>query len=120
MGQVTVGLLLDIGIVQKKRQQHSQDGWITVGDVAKRDEDGFIYIVDRKKDMVITGGVNVYPREIEELLFGHPAVSDVAVIGVPDDKWGERLRAFSFCQRRRKRLTADSVASLLRGQARQL
>lgn len=70
------------------------DGWITVGDVAKRDEDGFIYIVDRIKDMVITGGVNVYPREIEELLFTHPAVSDVAVVGVPDDKWGERLKAF--------------------------
>lgn len=71
-----------------------RDNWITVGDVGKRDEDGFLYIVDRKKDMVITGGVNVYPREIEELLFNHPAISDVAVIGVPDDKWGERLKAF--------------------------
>jgi acyl-CoA synthetase (AMP-forming)/AMP-acid ligase II len=70
------------------------DGWVTVGDMAKRDEDGFIYIVDRKKDMVITGGVNVYPREIEELLFNHPAISDVAVVGIPDDKWGERLKAF--------------------------
>ncbi len=74
------------------------DGWITVGDVAKRDEDGFIYIVDRKKDMVITGGVNVYPREIEELLFTHPAVNDVAVVGVPDEKWGERLKAFVVLQ----------------------
>ena len=74
------------------------DGWITVGDVAKRDEDGFIYIVDRKKDMVITGGVNVYPREIEELLFTHPAVSDVAVVGIPDEKWGERLKAFVVLQ----------------------
>lgn len=70
------------------------DGWITVGDVAKRDEDGFIYIVDRIKDMVITGGVNVYPREIEEHLFTHSAVSDVAVVGIPDEKWGERLKAF--------------------------
>ena len=70
------------------------EGWITVGDVAKRDDEGFVYIVDRKKDMVITGGVNVYPREIEELLFTHPAVNDVAVIGVPDEKWGERLKAF--------------------------
>ncbi|MEQ9422590.1 MAG: class I adenylate-forming enzyme family protein [Rhodospirillaceae bacterium] len=70
------------------------DGWITVGDVAKRDADGFVYIVDRKTDMVITGGVNVYPREIEELLFTHPAIADAAVVGVPDDKWGERLKAF--------------------------
>ncbi len=75
-----------------------RDGWITVGDVGKRDEDGFIYIVDRVKDMVITGGVNVYPREIEELLFTHPAVNDVAVVGVPDEKWGERLKAFVVLQ----------------------
>jgi acyl-CoA synthetase (AMP-forming)/AMP-acid ligase II len=91
-----------------------KDGWITVGDVAKRDEDGFIYIVDRKKDMVITGGVNVYPREIEELLFGHPAVSDVAVIGVPDDKWGERLRAFIVLNDGQA-IDADSVASFCEG-----
>jgi acyl-CoA synthetase (AMP-forming)/AMP-acid ligase II len=71
-----------------------QDGWVTVGDLARRDEEGHIYIVDRKKDMVISGGVNIYPREIEEVLFQHPAIRDVAVIGVPDDKWGEKLKAF--------------------------
>ena len=70
-----------------------REGWITVGDIAKRDEEGFLYIVDRKKDMVITGGVNVYPREIEEVLLNHPSISDVAVIGLPDAKWGERLKA---------------------------
>jgi long-chain acyl-CoA synthetase len=91
-----------------------RDGWITVGDVAKRDEDGFIYIVDRKKDMVITGGVNVYPREVEELLFGHPAVSDVAVIGVPDEKWGERLRAF-IVPNDGQTIDADSIASFCDG-----
>ena len=77
----------------KATQEAFKDGWISVGDLAKRDSEGFIYIVDRKKDMVITGGINVYPREIEEVLFTHSAVTDVAVIGVPDDKWGERLKA---------------------------
>ena len=71
-----------------------RDGWVGVGDVARRDEEGFIYIVDRKKDMVISGGFNIYPREIEELVHTHPAVSQVAVVGVPDAKWGERLKAF--------------------------
>ncbi len=70
------------------------DGWVTVGDLAKRDEEGYLYIVDRKKDMVISGGVNIYPREVEEVLFGHPQITDVAVIGVPDEKWGERLKAY--------------------------
>jgi len=70
------------------------DGWVTVGDLARRDAEGYIYIVDRKKDMVISGGINIYPREIEEVLHQHPDISDVAVIGVPDEKWGERLKAF--------------------------
>ena len=71
-----------------------RDGWVTVGDMVRRDAEGYCYIVDRKKDMVISGGVNIYPREIEEVLIGHPQVRDVAVIGVPDDKWGESLKAF--------------------------
>lgn len=70
------------------------DGWVSVGDLARRDEDGYLYIVDRKKDMVITGGFNVYPREIEEVLHAHPSVREAAVIGVPDELWGERLRAY--------------------------
>ncbi|MDX2222186.1 MAG: class I adenylate-forming enzyme family protein [Rhodospirillaceae bacterium] len=77
----------------KETAETFKNGWVSVGDLAKRDADGHIYIVDRKKDMVITGGVNVYPREVEEVLFTHPAVADVAVIGVPDEKWGERLKA---------------------------
>jgi acyl-CoA synthetase (AMP-forming)/AMP-acid ligase II len=71
-----------------------RDGWVSVGDLVRRDDEGYIYIVDRKKDMVISGGVNIYPREIEEVLFAHPEVRDAAVIGVPDDKWGESLKAF--------------------------
>ncbi len=68
--------------------------WVSAGDLARRDEDGFYRIVDRKKDMVVTGGLNVYPREIEEVLHGHPAVLEAAVIGVPDVYFGEALRAY--------------------------
>ena len=71
-----------------------QDGWVTVGDVARRDKDGCYYIVDRAKDMVVSGGVNIYPREIEKVLMALPDVVECAVIGVPDSEWGERLRAF--------------------------
>jgi len=67
--------------------------WISAGDLARQDADGCYYIVDRKKDMVISGGFNVYPREIEEILLQHPAISECAVIGLPDARWGERLRA---------------------------
>lgn len=67
----------------------TDDGFISAGDIAIRDEEGFIYIVDRKKDMIVTGGVNIFPREIEELIATHPAVHEVAVVGVPDEKWGE-------------------------------
>jgi len=65
------------------------DGWLHTGDAARIDEDGYVYIVDRWKDMYISGGENVYPAEVEQVLFRHPNVLDVAVIGVPDDRWGE-------------------------------
>ncbi|HYF72216.1 MAG TPA: long-chain fatty acid--CoA ligase [Nocardioides sp.] len=70
-----------------------QDGWFRSGDLARRDEDGWYYIVDRSKDMIIRGGYNVYPREIEEVLLTHPAVSLAAVIGVPDESHGEEIKA---------------------------
>jgi acyl-CoA synthetase (AMP-forming)/AMP-acid ligase II len=69
------------------------DGWVHTGDMAVVDEDGYIYIVDRKKDMIISGGENIYPREIEELLYQHPAVLECSVIGIPDDYWGESVKA---------------------------
>lgn len=78
----------------RKTAQAFRDGWVSVGDLARRDEEGYIYIVDRKKDMVISGGVNVFPREVEEELLRHPDILDAAVVGVPDKRWGERLKAF--------------------------
>lgn len=66
-----------------------RDGWLYSGDMGYMDDDGFLYLVDRKKDMIVSGGVNVYPRDIEEIVIRHPAVKEVAVIGAPDDRWGE-------------------------------
>lgn len=87
-----------------------KDGWVTVGDLARRDAEGFIYIVDRKKDMIITGGVNVYPREIEEVLVRHPDIAEVAVIGVPDARWGETLLTFAVVRPGATLTAADIVA----------
>ena len=68
-------------------------GWSSVGDVAYRDDEGYVYICDRKKDMIISGGMNVYPAEVEAVLFSHPAILDAAVFGIPDDEWGEAVHA---------------------------
>lgn len=77
----------------EQTEETLRGGWLHTGDLAHRDEDGFYYIVDRKKDMVISGGFNVYPREIEDVLSAHPDVAAVAVIGIPDAKWGEAVTA---------------------------
>jgi long-chain acyl-CoA synthetase len=71
-----------------------KDGWLHTGDVAKMDEDGYFFIVDRKKDMIVASGYNVYPREVEEVLFEHPDVAEAVAIGVPDDYRGESVKAF--------------------------
>jgi fatty-acyl-CoA synthase len=68
-------------------------GWLHTGDIAREDEAGFYTIVDRKKDMIVTGGFNVFPREVEDVISSHPAVANVAVIGVPDERWGEAVKA---------------------------
>jgi len=70
-----------------------RNGWHHTGDIGFLDEDGYLYITDRKKDMIISGGANIYPREIEEVLCTHPAVLEVSVVGVPDEKWGESVKA---------------------------
>ena len=71
-----------------------EDDWLKTGDMVRRDDEGYYYIVDRKKDMFISGAENVYPAEIEHVLRSHPEVKEVAVIGVPDERWGEVGKAF--------------------------
>jgi acyl-CoA synthetase (AMP-forming)/AMP-acid ligase II len=70
-----------------------KDGWLHTGDLGRFDEQGYLYIVDRKDDLIISGGVNIYPREVEEVLYQHPSVFEASVIGVPDDYWGEAVKA---------------------------
>ena len=71
----------------------SADGWLRTGDAGYLDEEGYVYIQDRIKDMIISGGENVYPAEVENAIFSHPDVADVGVIGVPSQKWGEEVKA---------------------------
>jgi acyl-CoA synthetase (AMP-forming)/AMP-acid ligase II len=83
------------GYLQPERDQEAlRGGWVHSGDLGRLDEDGYLYIVDRKKDMIVTGGMNVFPAQVEALLSTHPAVAQCAVIGVPDDRWGEEVTAF--------------------------
>jgi long-chain acyl-CoA synthetase len=73
-------------------------GWMHTGDIGRLDEDGFLYILDRKKDMIKPGSENVYSPEVESMILGHPAVLEAAVIGIPDEKWGEAIRAVVVCR----------------------
>ena len=86
------------------------DGWMHTGDAAYMDEDGYVFIQDRIKDMIISGGENVYPAEVESELFAHPDVTEVAVIGVPDDKWGEAVKAVIVRRDGAETDTADIIA----------
>ena len=70
-----------------------KDGWLCTGDIARMDKDGFFYIMDRKKDMIISGGENIYPAEIEDILLGNSKIADVGVIGYTHEKWGEAVKA---------------------------
>jgi long-chain acyl-CoA synthetase len=73
-----------------------RNGWLYTGDIAQMDKDGYFYIINRKKDMIISGGYNVYPREIEEVLQRHPKVKEVVIVGIPDDYYGEAVKAYVF------------------------
>jgi acyl-CoA synthetase (AMP-forming)/AMP-acid ligase II len=78
---------------EKAYKAAMRDGWFYSGDLGKTDEEGYLYLVDRKKDMICSGGVNIYPSDIEAILHVHPKILESAVIGVPDDKWGEAVKA---------------------------
>lgn len=86
-----------------------KNGWVSVGDLAARDADGYITICGRMKDMIVSGGVNIYPAEIETVISRHPGVAEVAVVGLPDDEWGERLHAFIVPNGGRRPDEADIV-----------
>lgn len=89
------------------------DGWFRSGDLARVDEDGFYFIVDRRKDLIIRGGYNVYPREVEEVLYEHPAVAEAAVVGVPHDLHGEEVAAV-VVRREGSGATADQIRDFVR------
>ncbi|MGH2857958.1 MAG: long-chain-fatty-acid--CoA ligase [Solirubrobacteraceae bacterium] len=91
------------------------DGWLHTGDIGRVDEDGYFYIVDRKKDLIIRGGYNVYPREVEEVLYEHPEVVEAAVIGVPDDEYGEEVGA-AVVLRSGASITPEELREYVRGQ----
>jgi long-chain acyl-CoA synthetase len=96
-------------------QKAIKDGWFHTGDMAKVDEEGYFFIVDRKKEMILRGGYNVYPREIEEVLYEHPAIAEVAVVGVPDDKMGEEVGA-AIVLKKGEDASADDIKSYVKEQ----
>ncbi|RKH47983.1 class I adenylate-forming enzyme family protein, partial [Corallococcus llansteffanensis] len=96
------------------REAIDADGWFHTGDLARVDAEGFFTIAGRKKDMFISGGENVYPLELESVLYEHPAVQQCAVVGVPDAKWGEAGRAFVVVKADAQ-ATADALLEHLRG-----
>jgi long-chain acyl-CoA synthetase len=86
------------------------EGFFRTGDVGRLDEDGYLFITDRAKDMIVSGGVNIYPAEIEAVIIRHPAVQDVAVIGIPDEEFGEQVKAFCELKSGRSADAADILA----------
>jgi acyl-CoA synthetase (AMP-forming)/AMP-acid ligase II len=95
--------------------QTLRGGWLHTGDLGKYDPDGFLYFVDRKKDMIKTGGLNVYSKEVEEVLARHPKIAEAAIIGVPDEKWGETIKAVVVVKEGQT-LSESEVINFCRGQ----
>src|SRR5258707_36414 len=86
-----------------------RDGWLRTGDAGYMDSDGYLYIHDRIKDMIISGGENIYPAEVESAICDHPDVAEVAVVGVPDDKWGEAVKAIVVMKQGKKTSASDII-----------
>ena len=99
---------------EKTREAIDAEGWMHTGDLATMDDEGYVNIVGRSKDMIIRGGENIYPREVEEFLYTHPDITDVQVIGVPDLKYGEEVMAW-VTVRAGAALTADDVREFCQG-----
>ncbi len=115
-GEICVrGPLVMKGYWNKPEQTEEalKGGWLHTGDIARKDSQGFMTIVDRKKDMIVSGGFNVFPREVEDVIGTHPAVAQVAVIGVPDEKWGEAVKAVVVL-RPDQTVTGDELAELVK------
>ncbi|MBM3519615.1 MAG: AMP-binding protein [Alphaproteobacteria bacterium] len=96
-GEIAVRSVNNMAYYWKRPEETAKtlvDGWLRTGDMARRARDGFLYMVDRKKDIIITGALNVWPKEVEAAIERHPAVAQVAVVGAPDEKWGERIVAY--------------------------
>jgi fatty-acyl-CoA synthase len=118
----TIGQVLARGVQMMKgywRQPEAtaealRGGWMHTGDAGILDDEGYLYIQDRVKDMVVSGGENIYPRMVEEVLFKHPAVAEVAVIGVPDQQWGEQIKAIVVL-RSGMTVTEEEIIDFCRG-----
>ena len=117
VGEIVVsGPILMAGYWRRPQQTEEtiKDGWLHTGDLAKRDEEGFLYVVDREKDMFISGGENVYPAEVEKVYLENPKISDVAIVGVPDGKWGEVGMVFIVIKEG-ERMTEDEALKYCEG-----
>ena len=103
----------------EKTAETIKDGWLYTGDMGRMDEDGYIYVVDRRKDMIISGGENIYTKEVEDALYTHPAVLECAVIGIPDERWGEAVHAIVVLKRgykKGKNITEEELIAHVKDQ----
>ena len=116
IGQVIVrGPNVMLGYLNRPRETEAalQGGWLHTGDMGRLDQDGFLYLVDRLDDMIISGGENIYPREVEEVLFTHPKIREAAVVGLPDPVWGQRVHAV-VCLGKGEEITGEEVIRFCR------